>query len=285
MAANTTIADIFGLFAFASGSGTREQVLAWCRELMEVQALRDTARLAQLTDAVGCWCPTFQQDPHAAHNKAVAVTLYQALNGLLANVLAYEARQASQAEAVALAALAELQLAGLDVLDDIAAVDSVYDNAAAWSRCPDKFRAQLAAYAEYWGVPVAAAAGLAAADLRAQLAAAAQAFTAAAVAAQPAPGRGAVATPIRTGQALRQAGHIVDWLAVALFGLLLAVFCCLRAAGAAEFTFTGTDTRTGQAVEVLDPRYQCAANRAADAGARAGIDCCWTAGELARGAQ
>lgn len=55
---------------------------------------------------------------------------------------------------------------------------------------------------------------------------------------------------------------------------LLACFNLWAAsgAGASEFTFTGEDTRTGQPVEVLSPRYQCAADRAADAGSRAGID-------------
>lgn len=73
----------------------------------------------------------------------------------------------------------------------------------------------------------------------------------------------------------RRAGNIVDWLAVALFGLLLAVFCCFRAAGAAEYTYTAEDVRTGQPVAVLDTRYDCAADRAADAGSRAGIDISW----------
>lgn len=38
------------------------------------------------------------------------------------------------------------------------------------------------------------------------------------------------------------------------------------------FTFTATDTRTGEPVEVLAPAYQCQANLAADAANRCAID-------------
>lgn len=91
-------------------------------------------------------------------------------------------------------------------------------------------------------------------------------------------------TADRDARRLARAGYIAPWLEIALFLLACFALFCLAASrpSAAEWTFEGRDAVSGARVDVLQPAYQCAANRAADAGSRAGIDLQLAAGRVAK---